>query len=129
MHSLLTSRIRRFSHPFPLSFIVAGHETTSGATMWCLFALSKAQDVQHKLREELLTIGTDTPTMDELNALPYLDMVVRETLRIHSPVPMSHRVAQKDDLLPLEKPFTDRYGEVHDNIRSVYSLFMSLIYP
>ncbi len=124
----LASHLLRFPDLFIVSFIVAGHETTSGATMWCLFALSQTQDVQHKLREELLAIGTDTPTMDDLNALPYLDMVIRETLRIHSPVPMSHRVAQKEDLLPLEKPFTDRYGEVHDTIRFVCSHVLSSIY-
>ncbi|KAJ3557679.1 hypothetical protein NM688_g1343 [Phlebia brevispora] len=98
------------------TFIVAGHETTSGATMWCLYALSQAHHIQTKLREELLAVDTDIPTMDELNALPYLDMVVREALRFHAPVPMTHRVSEKDDFIPLEKPFTDRHGKVHDNI-------------
>jgi len=55
--------------------------------------------------------------MDQLNALPYLDMVVRETLRVHPPVPSSMREAVKDDILPLSKPFTDRKGVVHDVIR------------
>ena len=72
-----------------------------------------------KLREELLQIETDTPTMDELNALPYLDMVVRETLRLYSPVSSTIRVAKKDDTIPLNEPFTDRNGEVQDNIRWV----------
>ena len=34
--------------------------------------------MQKKLREELWTLETDTPTMDELSSLPYLDAVVRE---------------------------------------------------
>ncbi|KAJ3556986.1 hypothetical protein NM688_g1720 [Phlebia brevispora] len=98
------------------TFIVAGHETTSTATTWCLFALTQAPDVQRKLRQELLSFPTETPTMDELSALPYLDMVVKETLRFHAPVPMTGRIAMKDDRIPLNKPFTDRYGEVHDSI-------------
>ncbi|KAJ3557677.1 hypothetical protein NM688_g1344 [Phlebia brevispora] len=98
------------------TFIVAGHETTGGATMWCLVALSRAHRIQTKLREELLAVDTDTPTMDELNALPYLDMVVRETLRFHAPVPRGQRVSEKDDFIPLAKPFTDRHGKVHDSI-------------
>ena len=35
--------------------------------------------------------------MDELNALPYLDAVVRETMRVHAPVPSSIRIATRDD--------------------------------
>ncbi|KAF7792238.1 hypothetical protein EIP86_003274 [Pleurotus ostreatoroseus] len=73
-------------------------------------------DVQRKLRQELLSISTDMPTMDELMALPYLDMVVKETLRVHTPVPMTGRIATQDDRIPLNTPFTDRYGKVHDSI-------------
>ncbi|CDO71507.1 hypothetical protein BN946_scf184910.g6 [Trametes cinnabarina] len=100
------------------TFLVAGHETTSTATTWCLYALTQYPDVQRKLREELLSADTDTdtPTMDELNALPYLDMVVRESLRLFAPVPESVRVPVKDDIIPLDKPFTDRFGQVHDHI-------------
>jgi cytochrome P450 len=72
--------------------------------------------VQSKLREELLQVDTDNPTMDQLNALPYLDMVVRETLRVHAPVPSTIRVAVQDDILPLNDPVTDLKGRVHDFI-------------
>ncbi|OBZ67966.1 Alkane hydroxylase MAH1 [Grifola frondosa] len=94
-----------------------GHETTSSATVWCLFALTQAPEVQRKLREELFTISTDTPSMDELMSLPYLDAVIRETLRVHAPVPATIRVATKDDVIPLNQPFVDRNGETQDCIR------------
>ena len=79
--------------------------------------MTQAPEVQTKLREELLSVDTDTPSMDELMALPYLDAVVRESLRVHSPVPNVERIAMKDDVLPLEKPYTDKYGVVRDSIR------------
>ncbi|KAI8972453.1 cytochrome P450 [Trametes punicea] len=99
------------------TFIVAGHETTSTATAWCLFALTQAPDVQRKLREELLTVETDAPTMDELMALPYLDMVVRETLRLYPPVPETIRIATKDDFIPLDRPFRDLDGRLQDHVK------------
>ena len=68
--------------------------------------------MQQKLREELLAVPTDTPTMEELNALPYLDLVVRETLRLHAPVTITSRVAMRDDVLPLSAPLTDKHGNV-----------------
>lgn len=62
--------------------------------------------------------------MDELNALPYLDMVVRETMRIHAPVPSTMRISMKDDILPLNVPFKDRKGILRDGIR--YSVLQML---
>ncbi|KIJ62084.1 hypothetical protein HYDPIDRAFT_114926 [Hydnomerulius pinastri MD-312] len=99
------------------TFLVAGHETTSTSTTWALYALTQAPEVQAKLREELLSVDTDTPSMEDLMALPYLDAVVRETLRVHAPVPNTIRIAMKDDVLPLEHPFTDKNGVVHDGIK------------
>ena len=92
-------------------------DTTSNALVMTLDLLSKLPDVQQKLREELLSISTDTPPMDELNSLPYLDAVVRETLRLHSPVTFIVREAKKDDVIPLSEPITDRYGRAHREIR------------
>jgi cytochrome P450 len=91
----------------------------SNAMSWGLYALSQDQRVQAKLREELYTIDTDNPTMDQLNTLPYLDMVLREILRVHPSVPSIGRMALKDDILPLSKPVIDRQGKVHENIRGV----------
>ncbi|KAF8581822.1 cytochrome P450 [Ramaria rubella] len=98
------------------TFLVAGNETTSTATVWCLYALSRNTAVQNKLREELLSVKTDTPSMEELNALPYLDSVIRETLRLYSPVSSTIRMATKDDIIPLGTPFTDKRGQLRHEI-------------
>ncbi|KAI0824809.1 cytochrome P450 [Trametes gibbosa] len=99
------------------TFLLAGHETTSTATTWALYALCKNQEVQKKLRKELLTLETETPSMDELSALPYLDSVVRETLRLHAPVTMIVREVRRDDVIPVSKPVIDRYGKEYHGIR------------
>ncbi|KAK1234630.1 hypothetical protein PQX77_002169, partial [Marasmius sp. AFHP31] len=52
--------------------------------------------------------------MDQLNALPYLDAVVRETLRLLAPVQATIREATRDDVIPLSQPFVDQYGQKHD---------------
>ena len=84
--------------------------------MWCLYALTQAPEVQRKLREELRTLDTDKLTMDELSALPYLDAVVRETLRLHSPATFTLRTALADDVLPVSAPFRGRDGALHAEI-------------
>lgn len=94
--------------------------TTSVATAWALYSLTQNKEIQNKLRQELLTVSTDNPTMDDLNALPYLDAVVRETLRFHSPVPATMREARKDDILPLKDPYTDKDRNVHHDVRYTY---------
>jgi cytochrome P450 len=98
------------------TFFVAGHETTSTASTWTLFALSQAPDVQKKLREELRTLPSN-PTMDQLNSLPYLENVVREVLRLHAPVPGTMRSATEDVILPVSEPYRDRDGKTRSEIR------------
>ena len=73
--------------------------------------------MQNKLRQELLSVNTDTPTMEELNALPYLDAVVRETLRVHAVVGSTVRVAVKDDVIPVSTPYKDAKGNLRHEIK------------
>ncbi|KAJ7452640.1 cytochrome P450 [Mycena latifolia] len=102
------------------AFFIAGHETTRfspfSSTAWALHALSLNIVAQTKLRAELLTVSTDNPTMDELNSLEYLEMVVRETMRLHAPVVFIQRMAMQDDVLPLAKPYIDKAGNAHDSL-------------
>lgn len=98
------------------TFLTAGHETVAAAVAWTLFALSQDLSIQNKLREELLSVKTETPSMDELNSLPYFECVVRETMRLHSPVSGTTRVSAKDDLIPLEKPYKDKNGILRHEI-------------
>ncbi|KAI9513465.1 cytochrome P450 [Russula earlei] len=79
------------------TFLLAGHETTSSAVVWAIYARG---------------FYTDSPSMDELNGngMTYLDYVTREVLRLHAPVSNTERVVDADVVVPLSEPFIDRYG-------------------
>ncbi|KAJ3784687.1 cytochrome P450 [Lentinula aff. detonsa] len=94
-------------------------EDVLARTTWALFALVQHLDVQRKLREELSTMATDNPTMEQLNSLPYLDAVVKESLRLYAPVPHVLRVAGQDDVIPLSQPVRDKKGTEHHSISVV----------
>ncbi|KAF8909014.1 cytochrome P450 [Gymnopilus junonius] len=85
------------------TFLAAGHETTSSALSWCLYAL--AQDctgVQEKLRATLREV--DDALTDAVVRCTYLDWVVRESLRLHAPVTTTMRVCMRDrDEIPLQE--------------------------
>ncbi|KAI9460714.1 cytochrome P450 [Russula earlei] len=99
------------------TFLIAGHETTSTAVAWTLLAVSCNPTIQAKLRDELRTCPTDSPTMEQLNALPYLESVVREALRLYAPVSSIDRVSMHDAEIPLQTPFVDKHGVLQSAIR------------
>ncbi|KAG9019552.1 hypothetical protein FS842_007833 [Serendipita sp. 407] len=115
-------------HQIP-TFLLAGHETTSTATAWTLLSLADNPEVQKRLRDEILNINTESPTMEELNSLPYLETVVRESLRYHAVVSGVIRVATEDDIIPLDKPFVDTMGKVQNSIMSVFSAEPPVLHP
>ncbi|EIE80422.1 hypothetical protein G6F46_012660 [Rhizopus delemar] len=77
-----------------LTFLAAGHETTSNTLCWCLWLLAQNQDIQDKLRAEILPLFKDgkISNYDAVNAIPYLDYVCRETLRLIPTVPDTNRI-------------------------------------
>jgi len=92
------------------TFLLAGHETTSTAVVWALYALACRPAAYAKLTAEARAFYTDTPSMDELNGMTYLDYVTREVLRLHAPVSNTDRVAREDVVVPLSEPVIDRHG-------------------
>ena len=64
--------------------LFGGMETTSSALSRILHLLSGRQDIQKKLRDELLAKASSDGELDfdALYALPYLDGVIKETLRL-----------------------------------------------
>ncbi|KAI0737388.1 cytochrome P450 [Daedaleopsis nitida] len=109
------------------TFIVAGVDTTSNAMSRILHLLAEHQDVQDKLRQELLNareLYGDVIPYDELSQLPYLDAVCRETLRLHAPVNMVRREAKRDTVLPLAQTIRGVDGSVMNEIPVPKGTFM-----
>lgn len=65
------------------SLIFAGTDTTSSALTQTLHTLAEHPAAQDRLRSEIQSaVQRDDISYDELNALPFLDAVCRETLRL-----------------------------------------------
>ncbi|KAK9235893.1 cytochrome P450 [Lipomyces kononenkoae] len=82
------------------TLLLAGHETTSSAVTWTLWALVQHPDIQEKLRQEVRTSfpgGIDDITSAEaIESVEYLTKVVRESLRVYAPAPFTVREAIED---------------------------------
>ncbi|KDN46717.1 hypothetical protein RSAG8_04097, partial [Rhizoctonia solani AG-8 WAC10335] len=81
----------------------------SGALARILQLLASNTGIQTRLRAELQE-APEALSYDELNALPYLDALCRETLRLFPPVPVMEREALKDWVVPLRYPLKGKNG-------------------
>ena len=94
-----------------MTFLGAGHDTTATSVAWTLMMLAKNPEIQSKLRTEIrehmpfLFNQYEREDSDKLAAqgdvdlLPYLDDVCRESLRYIPSIPMTVRTTIDDDEL------------------------------
>lgn len=84
-----------------LTFLSAGHETTSSGLAWSLYLLATHPEVQRQLREEVSQVFTHNarPDYRTLKDLKWLDCVVMESLRLFPPVPYTVRIAETTDYI------------------------------
>ncbi|KAJ7218356.1 fatty acid hydroxylase [Mycena pura] len=72
-----------------LTFLIAGHETSSGMMTFMVYYLLKHPEKMRKLRAEIdEVLGERLIQYDDFGKLPYLIAVMRETLRLSSTVPV-----------------------------------------
>jgi len=66
-------------------FLVAGYETTSNTLTYCSHLLTTNPEKLNKLQQEIDHFLSDEKELsyELINSMPYLDMVIRETLRMY----------------------------------------------
>ncbi|CAN7992020.1 unnamed protein product [Ixodes pacificus] len=83
-----------------ITILGAGFDTTASSAAFCLYLLGNHLEVQEKVHEELDRVfgdDVDRPvTLDDLRDLPYLDCVIKETLRLYPSVPVVARRIDED---------------------------------
>ncbi|XP_055600139.1 cytochrome P450 4d2-like [Uranotaenia lowii] len=83
------------------TYMLAGHDPTASTASFAIYELSRNADIQQKVYEELVELfGRDLTKIPlngrNLHKLKYLDMVIKETLRLYSLIPMIGRRATGD---------------------------------
>ena len=109
-----------------MTFLGAGHDTTATGAAWTLHLLAKYPLIQERLRAE---IKEHMPSLFDLNSreedgdlvsvdvdqLPYLDNVCRESLRYIPPVPLTIRRSLSEDRLGGYRIPPQTYVAIHAN--------------
>ncbi|XP_004519511.3 probable cytochrome P450 6a14 [Ceratitis capitata] len=84
-------------------FFIAGFHTSSTTMSFCLYELAMNQDIQDKLREEILRVlsaHNNIVTYEAVNEMTYLEQVLSETLRKYTVLPHLLRTASSDYRIP-----------------------------
>ncbi|KAK0645376.1 putative bifunctional P-450:NADPH-P450 reductase [Cercophora newfieldiana] len=103
-----------------ITFLIAGHETTSGLLSFAVYQLIKHPAYYRKAQQEVDTvIGTGPIKAEHMTKLPYVSAVLRETLR-HSPtIPTFFVNAIEDTVIggkypvPAGQPFAILLSKMH----------------
>ncbi|XP_050439571.1 probable cytochrome P450 6a14 [Adelges cooleyi] len=107
---------------------LAGFETVSTTMSFCLYELALKKPIQDRVREEILTAKSNHN--GDLNngflaELPYVEMVLAETLRMYPPLSIIFREASKSYQVPGEDLVIEKGTKI---AIPAYSLHMDPMY-
>jgi cytochrome P450 family 4 len=95
------------------TFTFAGHDTTTNAICFTLYNIAKHPEVQKKLNSEIDEILGHGENLEFkfLGKFKYLDLVIKETLRLYPPVPIiSRRLFEEAKLDDFIAPSNTNYN-------------------
>ena len=102
-----------------INILLAGRDSTACCLSWTIWLLVRHPSALHRLQNDIeSTIGKTHPTRADIRKIPYLDSVIKESLRLFPPVPLNSRQAIRDTILPTgggpdgDSPILVRKGEV-----------------
>lgn len=95
-----------------VTFLIAGHETTSGTLSFAMYRLMKNPDVFRKAQQQVdEVVGKGPITVEHMTKLPYIEAILRETLRLDSPISSIFVTPVEDTLLGGKYPV-----QTHENV-------------
>jgi len=112
-----------------LTMLIAGHDTSTALLAWVWYLLgtnpeamaqAKAEVdavIGNQLSENGKPITDNAPSIEQINQLTYLDMVIKEALRLYPPIHMGNRRALED--------MTLAEYDVPQDTRVMYSIYLS----
>jgi cytochrome P450 len=75
-----------------VTFLIAGHETTSQALTWTLYLLALLPEWQEEVRREVRAVAETGPIgREQIGKLPLVDAVFQEAMRLYPPAPVLMR--------------------------------------
>ncbi|KAL8711970.1 MAG: hypothetical protein Q9220_003666 [cf. Caloplaca sp. 1 TL-2023] len=127
VHSFLDALIQQTRDPKVLrdqllNVMLAGRDTTACCLTWTFRLLAQHPDVLAKLRQEIASVvglgmASRLPNRNDLKKMKYLNLVIKEVLRLYPSVPLNSRTALETTTLPRgggpdgTKPIMVRKGE------------------
>ncbi|KAJ3133811.1 hypothetical protein HK100_004064 [Physocladia obscura] len=81
-----------------MTFLIAGHETTSNTLCWALFEIDRHPNIHKAILQEIVNVGIsdDVITDKQVAGLHYIECVLKETLRCHAPVRQIAKLSRRD---------------------------------
>jgi len=80
-----------------MTLMFAGHDTSTSTLTFMMYELARHPEVAERLREEGdRVLGGEPPTVESLEEMPYLEMVLDEVLRLYPPAWIGPRRAVRE---------------------------------
>jgi cytochrome P450 len=80
-----------------MTMLIAGHDTSTALLAWTLYLLGLHPEVQARARAEVdAALGGEAPDAGRLAQLPYLERIVKESLRLYPPIHLGNRRAASE---------------------------------